>query len=1329
VWWDISTVRFIDPNQDDIVYASRRWGQIFPGSSVDVYQWIVSPVPPANYTGPGIPHDTVSYSINSVLSTNGTFSTQYFFWVRGLTEVATQKGKTLGVNTVAQYIANPRASGIAYIAPINASTTALYNCETLIEAEDTILNIEFDRELTNDNVHVEYELIAQDRADGFLSANLYRKLQDSFCGVDTFGNKVPDPNLRVANLEILSFQNIYAVPLGYRYLVVSDSNNRGLWSIYTVETDPALLGARQLVLTRVQNYNTPDYWSYINWYRPGYNFSIKPVAEVLTYSALSTLTVPVGSSVKVTANAQNKWEIYLLEDTGWSRVGLQDGTIKFAEELWNYALGRFGFDLEVFDAQYFDQEPVIETRKIIQAINEELFVDDLAIERNRALVLMFNFVLSEFSAPEWLVKTSLIDVDHRIHDHGTAEISNDKSDLPASSTVWQEWPYTQWYNNYLLSLSEIVMVNQGTGYQAPPQVTIVGDAATPATGVAVINSVGQVVAVNITDYGSGYQSTPTVVFEGGNGTGARAYARLTNDLVRDFRTVIKYDRFQYQTQVLTWESTGTYENGTLVRYDDRVWRAANSDGSSANVGPTFNLEDWVLVPANELSGVDRTMGYYVAGVNLPGLELPLLIDGVDYPGVQVWGDYFLGTIPVDAQYQSEFTDLTLGETFTSINVNGGEFIGPYEGHAPEELINGSEFDTLDMRVFTRPGSDWQGNGHGFQIGTVRYTYVPAITSILSWEGVVERPVQIIVSNVTAGVDMTSNLDYYVNWNDQTIEIIANATSGDIININVYEVGGGSQLFRANYTTPDQYSWSAPVIQNFVADVDLVANPTLNLTGTLSGTNAPNLVVTKNGVRLRPAASIEWIGDDSSLSFGLPQRTGYSQQIIDAQTDVNVWVNNELQVQSFGAVVGDYSVTNWDGSEVPGRQVVFNAPPASGTQVLIAVTTVTDYVVVGNSVELIVPVNVDDRFTVTSWNDTAQQNLLTLTWVGPVTTGITINEPYDSTDYDTGTVSGGPGTYDYTVGTAIPTNEFDLLRTGITAGRLWVTLNGYRLFEGQDYTVDGQYLILAAGPIETNDIVVATECTDSVVPEAIGFRIFQDMRGVQATYRITPATTTELAQALSTSSDIIYVQNVAALDNPDLTAGILGVVTINGERITYRERNLANNSLTGLLRGTAGTGIASHAVGSAVYDIGRGNLGPESLQDYVISDTSMGDGTTTVFYAPNISIDDFGDSSSIYVESIEVYVGGIRQYNYSDTTATSQYRWICTDAGGDDSPLTIEFVTNNDPIDPLIPPMEGVEVTILTRRGTWWYGVTTQAERELSLQESQTASARFLRGDL
>ena len=491
LWWDTTTVRFIDPNQDSIVYAARRWAQLFPGSSVDVYQWVVSPVPPAQYAGEGTPRDTLSYTVNSRLTVDGSIATEYYFWVRNITTTATALGKTLPASVVANYIQDPRASGIAYLAPINSSTVAIYNSGDLIEAQDTVLHIEYDREYTTNNVHVEDELIPQDRGDGFLSNNLYRKLQDSFCGVDSFGNQVPDPNLgpaerygvqfrprqsmfvdrfealrnyltsansvlaqyaisesrnfnllnsqepelpqteiidnvtvtnwnqRVANLEILGFQDIDAIPeasLPYRYLVETDSDNRGLWTIYTVELSDTGSGARELVLTRVQNYYTPDYWSYINWYRPGYNSSVRVITEVATYSSLSSLSVPVGSSVKVTANSQGKWEIYLLTDLSWERVGLQDGTIEFGAELWDYALGRFGFDVEVFDAQYYDQEPVIETRKIIQAINEELLIDDLAIERNRALVLMFNYVLSEFSAPEWLVKTSLIDVDHRIRD-------------------------------------------------------------------------------------------------------------------------------------------------------------------------------------------------------------------------------------------------------------------------------------------------------------------------------------------------------------------------------------------------------------------------------------------------------------------------------------------------------------------------------------------------------------------------------------------------------------------------------------------------------------------------------------------------------------------------------------------------------------------------------------------------------------------------------------------------------------------------------------------------------------------------------------------------
>ena len=354
IWWNISMVRFIDPNQDDIVYASRRWGQVFPGSSIDMYQWIQSAVPPGLYTGPGTPQNILSYTVNSQLGIDGVFNTYYYFWVRGLLTVSSKQGKTLAAQTVANYIENPKASGIPYIAPVNASTVAIYNATDVIQASDTIINIEFDREYTDSNVHVEYELIAQDKADGFLSNNLYRKLQDSLCGIDTAGNIVPDPNLnpaerygvqfrprqsmfvdryealknyitrantvftrypmaenknfallnsselepssstgsqvnwnlRVANLEILGFQNIDIVPLGYKYLVASDSLNNGLWTIYVVQYGQGVLSAvRELALIQVQNYDTKRYWSYVNWYLPGYNSSTAVITEVVNYSA------------------------------------------------------------------------------------------------------------------------------------------------------------------------------------------------------------------------------------------------------------------------------------------------------------------------------------------------------------------------------------------------------------------------------------------------------------------------------------------------------------------------------------------------------------------------------------------------------------------------------------------------------------------------------------------------------------------------------------------------------------------------------------------------------------------------------------------------------------------------------------------------------------------------------------------------------------------------------------------------------------------------------------------------------------------------------------
>jgi len=1561
IWWDTNRVRFIDPNQDNITYAARRWGQIFPGANVDIYQWISSTVPPAGYTGPGIPRNATSYNVVSGVDVNGFIVTKYYFWVRNIPTIDTQAGKTLSALGIARYIADPVASGITYVAFLSAGATGIYNAANYISAQDTILSIEFDRELTENNVHVQYSLIPQDRADGFLPDNLYLKFQDSLCGVNSLGALVPDLNVsaanrygvlfsprqsmfvdrflalknyfgransvlaqlpiseirsfvllnsrepeppegsgawdkRVANLEELSYQNLAFVSVGYRYLVVSDSGENGLWTIYQV-TAPKTFATLELV--RVQNYDTRRYWSYIDWYLPGYNSSQQVITTVAVYSDLSKLSVyqaPVGSSVRVTSNAQGKWEIYLRAATStWERVGLQSGTIELSATLWDYQLARYGWDAQVFDSQYFDQEPVIETRKIIQAINQELLIDELLIERNRALMLMFNFALTEFESPEWLTKTSLIDVDHNIREllafqtyrrdnqdfvldyiqevkpyhvqvrefnliynglddyqgsitdfdvpayydtdvvpnqfvspvltpytvstaTGTGT-SSDISDAAADSLIWTTQPWNFWYQNYTLAVVGAAVADSGSGYTVPPVATVIGDCVTPAELTVNINSLGKLTGVTVINPGVGYITTALIVLSGGNGTGGQLVARMSGpgvgenqdpssstygntqyyNLVRSFNITMKYDRFQYVSTIVDWEPNVNYDNGTQVRYDNRVWQADSGDSTGVE-SATFDPAQWNLVNAATLSGVDRTMGLYVPTANEPGLNLGLLIDGVTYPGVQVsaptfsqntgfdvgnwdvnpWDNISYGPegLPtydpriLDAIYESSFSNIYLGIRPTDVNVVGGEFVGPYESHAPEELVPGSEFDTMDFRVYTQPGGDWDLNGHGFAWKIVKWVYDSTTAYAQSFNGIVPNPVQIRVTNQTQRRDLTQDLAYAVDWVNNTVAIIPSvsappAANGDILVLSIFGIGGGNQLYKnsyngadvgnrlnipvkenqifemvifvngelinnytyvagvnnttditfaTTYTSTDEInvtaigetdgsqsdSWSTPQTQYFVSDGRL----DYRLDNTMSGTNIPNIVVEVNGIRARPPEGAFYISDGSS-GYALPNRGGYSVALITDQ-EVLVYVDNQLQALGLNYSLDSYT----SGNNV--RYVDFNIPPATGSEILIAVTTKADYVVYDDSSSIndytlvfrtiggFYP-QYGDIVSVTSWNDTAQQSIVTLLWQGPVTEGAVITEPFDSLPFDQGTVTGDSGSFDYTEGIQVIVNDFQLGRVVLDPTRMWVTKNGDRIFYGDDYLVVGQELVLHGPAIGVTDVVVAQLFTDSVVPEAMEFRIFQDMRGVQATYRMTPQTTTMLVEPLRKDQDIIYVLDAGALTQPDLETNIWGIITINGERIMYRELDIDNNTVSSLMRGTAGTAASDHAVDSIVYNLGQGNLAPTIYQDRIVYTNTLADGATTTFTAPNINLSEL--SLSFAEQAILVYVAGIRVY--------TGYTIDSVD------PATITFAT---------APTDGYEISIRVRQGFGWYQPANGNPSDgQALQVTQTDAARFFRG--
>jgi len=108
-------------------------------------------------------------------------------------------------------------------------------------------------------------------------------------------------------------------------------------------------------------------------------------------------------------------------------------------------------------------------------------------------------------------------------------------------------------------------------------------------------------------------------------------------------------------------------------------------------------------------------------------------------------------------------------------------------------------------------------------------------------------------------------------------------------------------------------------------------------------------------------------------------------------------------------------------------------------------------------------------------------------------------------------------------------------------------------------------------------------SENVVPDRLDFALFKDMRDTTAVYNLNKSHVTTLTQALTADADTITVFDVTKLSAPDLTNNIFGILIVDGERITYRTRDVTNNTISGLRRGTAGTSATSHLVTATVYD--------------------------------------------------------------------------------------------------------------------------------------------------
>ena len=491
LWFNTSTTKFVNYHQNnDVVYNSEWWGRVFPGSQVTVYSWITSNVIPALYTGPGTPYSIDEYAVEYVLNSTGAITPVYFYWVRNTNIIFNQIGKTLSDTICESYISAPQSTGISYFAPLQADVMGLYNCGEYINGTDTVMHIGFATGTNDDVSHSVYSLIRGGYADDFLPGlptltslpplSLYDRMLDSMSGVDETGEIVPDPYLpKPVQSGILArprqsfFYNRFGALKNYLTLA-----NQELAKIPFTETQ----NSQFLYTTGPINpstglpfYETTDYWTPTNWWATGYSDNTRSALLVESYYELATINAQNGLIVTVNKNGAGLQETYIYDSTlaTWVRIGLQNGTIQFKSDLWDYETARLGFGDNFFDTTPFDTYPSEETRSITRFLNEEL-PGEMFYFRNQGLILLFNYIVSETIESQnylpWLSKTSFIDVAHTIRELLPLEVYQSDNQDFLSGYINEVKPYHVVVKDFLFKYTGIdLWAGNITDFDLPAQ--------------------------------------------------------------------------------------------------------------------------------------------------------------------------------------------------------------------------------------------------------------------------------------------------------------------------------------------------------------------------------------------------------------------------------------------------------------------------------------------------------------------------------------------------------------------------------------------------------------------------------------------------------------------------------------------------------------------------------------------------------------------------------------------------------------------------------------------------------------------------------------------
>jgi len=213
LWWDLSTAKYQWYEQGDEIFRKNNWGKLFPGATIDVYEWVKSDLLPSEWaaqadTNKGLINGISGqpkYVNNSAISikqlfnnVTGSFENVYYFWVKNKVTLPGIKNRRLSGYQVASYIADPVSNGLKFIEILSTNAIAFANVQSLLIGNRINANIAIDNNAIIPK-HTEWVLLNENDFKSVPNTLLEKKLFDSLIGHDSLGNLVPSISLTDRN--------------------------------------------------------------------------------------------------------------------------------------------------------------------------------------------------------------------------------------------------------------------------------------------------------------------------------------------------------------------------------------------------------------------------------------------------------------------------------------------------------------------------------------------------------------------------------------------------------------------------------------------------------------------------------------------------------------------------------------------------------------------------------------------------------------------------------------------------------------------------------------------------------------------------------------------------------------------------------------------------------------------------------------------------------------------------------------------------------------------------------------------------------------------------